>query len=81
MPALLFADIAQMGEQFRGQDSTTGSSTDRIMREAGEFVVEQRVLAQAANCDSHAVADLAVKHRLGPVVFGIIGQERRRGRG
>ena len=78
---LFISDVAQMDEQLGGQDGTTSGSADGVVRETGKFVVKQWILAQAANGDAHAMANFSVENRLGPVVFGKIGQERGRSGG
>jgi hypothetical protein len=56
------------GEEFGVEEGGASGAADEIVREQGEFYIEERALADAADDGGHAVSGVNVASRLRAVV-------------
>ena len=69
----LFGDTAvektSGGQEFGIEQGGAGGAPDEVVREQGEFYIEQGTFADAADYGGHAVAGVGVAAGLGAIFF------------
>lgn len=71
----MFSQNSLCCQQLSQQHGTAGSAAQGVVAHAGELVVKQGVLAQAADADSHAVLGVAIQLGLRTIRLSEVVQE------